>query len=236
MVSGWEVYGTDDKIIGEFDFLVISLKLKAVVHIEAKRQLDERSLNKAFEQLAKAKKLFQGSVPFPESEGWRYLNFIYTQIMPKEELAKICNECQKQLIQEDTDFVEWWKELQKSVLGSNSCPPPATTYLDIIKFIIFHMLAQEKVITTGTTSTFFYKVFLKSSMCYLHFDFIVLGSSAEERPRTFKTHYFKATICFYDLIYNCMGTDGYALVKQGTWLTRSEPRPQLEVPLYLVPS
>ena len=75
-ISGWEVYGPDDKKVGDFDFLVVSLQLKAVVHIEVKRQLDERSLDKAFEQLAKAENLFRSSVPFPVGERWSYLKFV----------------------------------------------------------------------------------------------------------------------------------------------------------------
>ena len=148
-ISGWEVYGPDDKKVGDFDFLVISLQLKAVVHIEVKRQLDERSLDKAFEQLAKAENLFRSSVPFPVGERWSYLKFVYFEILPESELAKICSRCRTQLIQNDACFVEWWKLVQESALESNSCPVPVTTYLCTIKFILYHMLAQENVITKG---------------------------------------------------------------------------------------
>ena len=148
-ISGWEVYGPDDKKVGDFDFLVISLQLKAVVHIEVKRQLDERSLDKAFEQLAKAENLFRSSVPFPVCERWSYLKFVYFEILPESEQAKICCRCRTQLIQNDACFVEWWKQVQESALESNSCPVPVTTYLCTIKFILYHMLAQENVITKG---------------------------------------------------------------------------------------
>ena len=147
--SGWEVHGPDDKIIGELDFLVISLQLRAVVHIEVKRQLDERSLDMAFQQLTKAETLFRRSVPFPMGERWSYLKFVYFEILPESEQAKICSRCRTQLIQNDACFVEWWKQVQESARESNSCPVPVTTYLCTIKFILYHMLAQENVITKG---------------------------------------------------------------------------------------
>ena len=89
-ISGWEVYGPDGKKVGEFDFLIISLQLRAVVHIEVKRQLDERSLDMAFQQLTKAENLLRRSVPFPASESWQHLKFVYLENITENELAKIC--------------------------------------------------------------------------------------------------------------------------------------------------
>ena len=148
--SSWEVCNSDDKKVGEFDFLIISLQLRAVIHVEVKRQLDERSLNKALEQLSKAENLFWNSVPFPVNEKWSYLKFAYFEIVPEIEFTKLCLSCKSQLMHKSTRITEWWKQVKQSS-QSNSSPPPASTYLGIIKFILYHMLAQGNVITTGTT-------------------------------------------------------------------------------------
>ena len=164
-ISGWEVYGPDDKKVGEFDFLIISLQLRAVVHIEVKRQLDERSLDMAFQQLTKAENLLRRSVPFPASESWQHHKFVYLENITENELAKICFRCQEQLILRDTNIGEWWTRVQQSALESNSSLPRASTYLGIVKFVFYHMLAQENVITKGSFLNFIRKLFCHKFIC-----------------------------------------------------------------------
>ncbi len=99
--------GPDDKKVGDFDFSIVSLSAKAIIHVEVKRYLNEDVLKKATEQLEKAESYFLKAVPFPAFEGWRYLKFVYFEARPEDELAKICQGCQSHLLSGCDDFGAW---------------------------------------------------------------------------------------------------------------------------------
>ncbi len=78
------------KTTGEFDFIVISLPLKSIVQIEAKRGTNEKNRQHAERQLNQGKEFFEENLPFPSFENWNY-----TKMMCFGESVEtdICDQC-----------------------------------------------------------------------------------------------------------------------------------------------
>ena len=61
---------------GEFDFIVISLPLKSIIHIEAKAGYNKSSRRSASEQLESGLTFFNEKFPLPASENWKYVKMM----------------------------------------------------------------------------------------------------------------------------------------------------------------
>jgi hypothetical protein len=61
---------------GEFDFIVISLPLKSIIHIEAKAGYHKLSRRSASKQLESGLTFFKEKLPLPASENWKYVKMM----------------------------------------------------------------------------------------------------------------------------------------------------------------
>ncbi len=75
---------------GEIDFLIISLPLKSIIHIEAKKGNSKSNRSKASAQLKRGQAFFKENVPFPTSEKWNYIKMMcFGESVEKD----ICDDC-----------------------------------------------------------------------------------------------------------------------------------------------
>ncbi len=75
---------------GEIDFLIISLPLKAIIHIEAKKGNSNSNRRKASDQLKRGLTFFKDNFPFPSSVNWNYTKMMcFGQSVEND----ICDEC-----------------------------------------------------------------------------------------------------------------------------------------------
>jgi hypothetical protein len=61
---------------GEIDFLIVSLPLKSIIHIEAKKGNSNSNRRKASAQLKRGMTFFEEIFPFPVSEKWNYIKMM----------------------------------------------------------------------------------------------------------------------------------------------------------------
>jgi hypothetical protein len=94
VLSGLMLKGYNDanklSILGEFDFIVISLPLKSIIQIEAKRGNNEKNREHANEQLKRGQDFFAKNCPFPDSENWNYIKMMSFGESVKKD---ICDDC-----------------------------------------------------------------------------------------------------------------------------------------------
>jgi hypothetical protein len=90
--SGLKIKNADLSEKGEFDFIIISLPLKSIVQIEAKKGNNEKNRQHADTQLNRGKKFFEENFPFPRSENWEYIKMM---CLGESVTADICKNCQK---------------------------------------------------------------------------------------------------------------------------------------------
>jgi len=161
VINGWEVKNTKGKLVGEFDFLIVSLPLRSVIHIETKRsQFHEASnnsnskesqmspLQKAAEQLRKCRNILLENIPFPISEDWQYLKWIYFEITSEDELSKTCHKCQDHILTPATSLDDWWSRITAKVESCNNEAVPKTgTYLKILQYLFHQMFIQDDVLS-----------------------------------------------------------------------------------------
>ena len=88
--SGLQLRDVNLKTSGEMDFIVISLPLKTIIHVEAKTSSKNKKMHEAAEQLNRGQTFFEENFPFPSSENWNY-----TKMMCFGESVKmnICENC-----------------------------------------------------------------------------------------------------------------------------------------------
>jgi hypothetical protein len=90
--SGLKIKNVDLSEKGEVDFIIISLPLKSIVQIEAKKGNNEKNREHADTQLNRGKKFFEENFPFPSSEDWNYIKMM---CFGESVTADICQNCQK---------------------------------------------------------------------------------------------------------------------------------------------
>jgi hypothetical protein len=75
---------------GEFDFIIISLPLKSIIQIEAKKGNSESNNEHADKLLVQGQAFFKENFPFPSSENWKYTKMMcFGQSVDKD----ICEHC-----------------------------------------------------------------------------------------------------------------------------------------------
>ncbi len=90
VLSGLKQKDLDSKTLGEFDFIIISLPLKSVIQIEAKRANTDTSRRSAAKQLNRGEVFFEENFPFPSSENWNYTKMMcFGESVEKD----ICDKC-----------------------------------------------------------------------------------------------------------------------------------------------
>ncbi len=74
--SGLKIKNADLTEKGEFDFIIISLPLKSIVQVEAKRGNNQKNRDHAKAQLDRGQAFFEENLPFPSSENWNYVKMM----------------------------------------------------------------------------------------------------------------------------------------------------------------
>ena len=156
VISGWKDNTPSAK--KEFDFLVISLPLKAIIHIEAKRTLIKKSKEKAINQLNDGHSIMKNKVPVPEASNWSYTQYIcYCFKDEKDEEILQFLKSQSHFQSQEGQLCSWWKDLisQTSKVDSSvqECKEDTETYLNILKYLVHQMFIQEEVLTQGNLFT-----------------------------------------------------------------------------------
>jgi hypothetical protein len=86
---------------GEIDFLIISLPLKYIIQIEAKKGNNNSNRRKASDQLKRALTFFEDNFPFPSSENWNYTKMMcFGESVEKD----ICDQCKPFVL--SANFIE----------------------------------------------------------------------------------------------------------------------------------
>ena len=157
VISGWEFKGLNGMLVGESDFLIVSLPLKSVIHIEAKRsQINPKSKGekdpwqKAAEQLEKTRKICLKNIPFEASDSWRYFKFMFFQNTSNDLMDKICQACKDHILTPATNFNDWWGQfVAKRMPENDTTLSSKETYLQIIHFLVHQMFIQDDVLSKG---------------------------------------------------------------------------------------
>ena len=151
VISGWSDRGAKNRNQRELDYLIVSLNLKAIFHIEVKSSSNTKSIEKAIQQLDNGKKFFSSCIPFPQGENWKYIQGMYFGNAVENDYGQPCSSCQNFLLTKGVDLSNWWMEWvnklaqDKEVLSTY----PINTYLSILKYLIFQMFLQDDCITKG---------------------------------------------------------------------------------------
>jgi hypothetical protein len=86
---------------GEIDFLIMSLPLKAIIHIEAKKGNSNSNRRKASVQLKRGLAFFEQNFAFPSSENWNYRKMMcFGESVEKD----ICEQCKPFVL--SANFIE----------------------------------------------------------------------------------------------------------------------------------
>ena len=156
IISGWSDKGLSDRgpknrKMREFDYMIVSLNLKAIFQIEVKNSSNTKSIGKAIQQLEDGKKFFSSCVPFPQGENWRYIQGMYFENEVENEYGQPCSNCQNFVLTKRVDLSSWWKEcVNKLPHDKEVCSSfPVNTYFNILKYLIFQMFLQDNCITKG---------------------------------------------------------------------------------------
>jgi hypothetical protein len=86
---------------GEIDFLIISLPLKSIIHIEAKKGNSKSNRSKASAQLKRGLTFFEENIPFPVSEKWNYIKMM---CFGESVETDICDDCKPFVL--SANFIE----------------------------------------------------------------------------------------------------------------------------------
>jgi hypothetical protein len=76
VLSGLVLKDCHLKTLGEFDFIVISLPLKSIIQIEAKRGNNPKNIEHAEKQLNRGEMFFEENIPFSSSDKWKYIRMM----------------------------------------------------------------------------------------------------------------------------------------------------------------
>ena len=151
VISGWKDNTPSAK--KEFDFLIISLPLKAIVHIEVKRTLNQKSKESAIKQLHDGHLIMGNRVPFLNKSNWKYIQYVcFSHVNANDEEINefLMSNAEPQLLALGTQFGDWWKDLMGQVQKIDWEPKENTsTYLNILKYLLHQMFIQEDVVTQG---------------------------------------------------------------------------------------
>ena len=151
VISGWSDNGEKGRKMREFDYLIVSLTLKTIIHIEVKSSSNTKSVEEAIRQLEDGKKFFLSCIPFPQDENWRYIQGMYIGNKVGNEFGQPCSSCQNFMLTKGDDLSSWWIELVNQLTeNEEGCTNyPTTTYFGILKYLIFQMFLQDDCITKG---------------------------------------------------------------------------------------
>jgi hypothetical protein len=144
VINSWKDKLTQKSAAAEFDFLIVSAPFQTIFHIEVKRTCTKSNTDKAAEQLESGLKLIRNTIPFPGKKNWKYVRLIYFG-QDKQKKSIFCAECQKYIIGPSKDI---WSDITKNSEQPSQAKYSNTTYLRILKFLLYEMFKQESCATT----------------------------------------------------------------------------------------
>ena len=154
VITGWKDNTPNAK--KEFDFLIISLTLKAIIHIEVKRTLSKKAKEAATRQLDDGHNIINNKVPFAETSNWKYIQYIsYCYKDENDQEISQFLESQSHFQSQGAQINDWLEDLSRQMPenytahDSPSCREDPTTYLRILKYFLHQMFIQEDVLTQG---------------------------------------------------------------------------------------
>jgi hypothetical protein len=101
ILSGLILKDLNCKTTGEIDFLIISLPLRSIIQIEAKRAYTDTSRSSATKQLGRGQTFFEENFPFPSLENWKYTKMMcFGEFVEKD----ICYQCKPFVL--SANFIE----------------------------------------------------------------------------------------------------------------------------------
>ncbi len=101
VLSGLSLKDLNSKTTGEIDFLIISLPIKSIIHIEAKKGNNQSNRKKASDQLMRGLTFLKENVPFPISENWKYIKMM---CLGESVEKNICDKCKPFVL--SANFIE----------------------------------------------------------------------------------------------------------------------------------
>jgi hypothetical protein len=109
VINGFRNIQEDRREKGEFDFLIISEPLSAIIQVEVKSSHKQGLAKKAFQQLEKGKVLFQEKIPFPDQGQcqWNYVKVVKFA----ESSINWCPACQPFVLLNNSDVNQWWTNI-----------------------------------------------------------------------------------------------------------------------------
>jgi hypothetical protein len=90
VLSGLSLKDLNSMTTGEIDFLIISLPLKSIIHIEAKKANNSSNRRQASVQLKRGLTFFEENFPFPVTEKWNYVKMM---CFGESVQRHICDQC-----------------------------------------------------------------------------------------------------------------------------------------------
>jgi hypothetical protein len=144
VINNWKDKLTEKNTKAEFDFLIVSEPFQTIFHVEVKRTCTKQNSVLAAEQLDNGLKLINNNIPFAEKENWKYVKLIYFE-RDKQKKSIFCTECQKYVIGPSKDI---WSDITKNSEQPSQAKYSNTTYLSILKFLLYEMFKQESCATT----------------------------------------------------------------------------------------
>ena len=156
VISGWKDNTPSAK--KEFDFLIISLPVKAIIHIEVKRTLNKKSKESATKQLNDGHLIMGTKVPFLNESNWKYIQYIcfsHKNANDEEINELLKSNAEPGVTVSGTQIGDWCKDLASQMtkdLITEEVQAKATdiaTYLNILKYLFHQMFIQEDVLTQG---------------------------------------------------------------------------------------
>jgi len=128
--SGWQLLNFDGK---------------SIIHIEVKSSPNLKSIKKGIQQLKEGKEFFASCIPFPRLENWNYIQVLCFGNEVKNDQP--CGNCKSFLLTKGTNLSSWWMEMVKNLEVATT--PCHSSYIKIVKFLIFQMFLQEECVTKG---------------------------------------------------------------------------------------
>jgi len=127
----------------EFDFLIISAELKAIIQIELKKTMSRQSVLNGIIQLNRGLSFIHKMIPYAKDNGWKLIKTFYFESL-NEKVPNICHNCQQFILGPDSDFGTWWSDIAKTNFLDTD---QSNTYEKAIDFLLHQMFMQKDLLT-----------------------------------------------------------------------------------------
>ena len=132
----------------EFDFLIVSVSRKVIIHMETKSTYTAG----AFRQLGRSSKMFEQNFSDILDDSWQFgrVACFYGEKCLPDECAD-CAHLQPWIITRDTDICSWWKAITDKFPKVENMNEARNTFIKVFEMLLFAMHANTGSITTSKT-------------------------------------------------------------------------------------